>query len=73
MTELAALGYRVVGVPVLPLLSLHRALRQTYEKLAAFELDPALGDSGAEPEMKAVHQTVDLERLLEIERRTVEI
>jgi hypothetical protein len=48
-------------------------MRQTYEKLALFELDPALGVSGAEPEMKAVHQTVGLEKLLEIERRTVEI
>ncbi len=73
LDELSALGYRVIGVPVLPLLSLHRALRQTYEKLARFELDPALGTDGAEREMKAVHKTVDLERLLEIERRTVDL
>jgi len=73
LPELAQLGYRIVGVPVLPLLSLHRALRQTYEKIASCELDPFLGTDGAEPEMKAVHKTVDLERLLEIERRTVDL
>jgi methylisocitrate lyase len=71
--EYSALGYRIIGVPALPLLTLHRALRQTYEKLARFELDPALGTEGAEPEMQAVHRTVGLERLLEIERRTLDL
>jgi methylisocitrate lyase len=73
LNDLSALGYRVIGVPVLPLLTLHHALRQTYEKLARFELDPALGTAGAEAEMKAVHKTVDLERLLEVERRTSDL
>lgn len=71
--ELAVLGYRIVGVPVLPLLAMHRALRQTYEALATRRLDPAFAGSGAESEMKAVHRTVGLEKLLEIERRTVEV
>ena len=72
LPELAQLGYRIVGVPILPLLSMHRALRQTYAHLAASTLDPAFDEGGAEGEMQRVYKTVELERLLEIERRTVE-
>ncbi|HEY5341112.1 MAG TPA: isocitrate lyase/PEP mutase family protein [Candidatus Aquilonibacter sp.] len=72
LAELGQLGYRIIGVPILPLLSMHRALRQTYAALAAGELDPAFGSAGAEGELQAVYSTVDLEALLEIERRTVE-
>ena len=72
VTEMATLGFRLMGVPILPLLSMHRALAQTYASLAKFELDPAFGPGGADREMKRVYQTVDLERLLDVERRTVE-
>jgi 2-methylisocitrate lyase-like PEP mutase family enzyme len=72
LPELGKLGYRIIGVPVLPLLAMHRALRQTYAALAAGELDPAFGAGGAEGELRSVYSTVDLETLLEIERRTVE-
>jgi 2-methylisocitrate lyase-like PEP mutase family enzyme len=72
LAELGQLGYRIIGVPILPLLSMHRALRQTYAALAANELDPAFGPSGAEGELKSVFSTVDLEGLLAVERRTVE-
>jgi methylisocitrate lyase len=72
LPELGKLGYRIIGVPILPLLSMHRALRQTYAALAANELDPAFGPAGAEGELQSVFKTVELESLLEIERRTVE-
>jgi 2-methylisocitrate lyase-like PEP mutase family enzyme len=72
LPELGKLGYRIVGVPILPLLSMHRALKQTYAALAECKLDTAFGAGGAEAEMKAVYETVGLEKLLEIERRTVE-
>jgi 2-methylisocitrate lyase-like PEP mutase family enzyme len=72
LPELGKLGYRIIGVPILPLLSMHRALRQTYAALAAGELDPAFGPAGAEGELESVFKTVELESLLEIERRTVE-
>ncbi len=73
LPELGKLGYRIIGVPILPLLSMHRALRQTYAALAAGELDPAFGAAGAEGELKSVFATVELETLLEIERRTFEM
>jgi 2-methylisocitrate lyase-like PEP mutase family enzyme len=72
LAELGKLGYRIIGVPILPLLSMHRALRQTYAALAAGERDPAFGAAGAEGELQAVYKTVELETLLEIERRTFE-
>lgn len=72
LRELGELGYRIIGVPQLPLLAVHKALRQTYAKLAACELDPFFGAPGAEAEMQAMYRTVGLEKLLEIERRTVE-
>jgi methylisocitrate lyase len=72
LPELGKLGYRIIGVPILPLLSMHRALRQTYAALAACEIDPAFGPAGAEGELEQVYRTVDLENLLAIERRTTE-
>ena len=39
--------------------------------LAQDRLDPFLGAGGAEREMKAAHKVTGLERLLEIERRTM--
>ena len=48
-----------------------KAVRQSYEHLAAGTLDPFLGAGGAEKEMKAAHRVTGLERMLEIERRTM--
>jgi hypothetical protein len=48
-----------------------RAVRQSYECLAQDRLDPFLGAGGAEKEMKAAHKITGLDRLLEIERRTM--
>ncbi len=70
--ELAQLGYRLIGVTILPLLSMHRALAQTYKALFAGELDPAFGTAGVAAETEKMFATVGLEKLLEIERRTVE-
>lgn len=47
------------------------ALRQSYECLAQDRMDPFLGPGGADKEMKAAQRTAGLERLLEIERRTM--
>jgi hypothetical protein len=46
-------------------------LRECYAALARDEADPVLGpDAGKEQAI--LHQTIDLEAMLEIERRTVE-
>jgi hypothetical protein len=48
-----------------------KAVRQSYECLAQDKMDPFLGPGGAEREMKAAHRTTGLDRMLEVERRTM--
>lgn len=48
-------------------------MRPTYEPLARFKIDPVFGTDGADPELKLVHEPAGLERLLEIERRTLDL
>ena len=69
--ELYRLGYRLIVDPTTPLMAAHKALRACYAALAADRPDPLLG---AEPgkEQAEVHRTIHLDRMLEIERETVE-
>lgn len=69
--ELYRMGYRLLVDPMTPLLVLHRALRDCYAALRAGRADPLIGADGA-AEQQAVHETIGLETLLAIERRTVE-
>jgi 2-methylisocitrate lyase-like PEP mutase family enzyme len=69
--ELASLGFRLIVDPTTPFLAMHNALRYCYAALAADKPDPLLG-AEAGNEQALVHQTIDLEAMLEIERRTVE-
>jgi 2-methylisocitrate lyase-like PEP mutase family enzyme len=69
-SDLAALGFRIMAVPLLPLLALHKALRQFYTHLAHGTHDPLLGTDTA-PELGALRETVGLPRLIEIEQRTM--
>jgi 2-methylisocitrate lyase-like PEP mutase family enzyme len=69
--ELASLGYRLIIDPMTPLLAVHRVLRRYYAKLAAGEPDPFIS-MDAMVEHDAVLATIDIEKLLEIEQRTVE-
>lgn len=68
--ELEALGYRLLVDASTPLLAVHRALREAYGAIAAASADPLLGENPMEEHMEML-RTVDIERLLEIERRTV--
>jgi methylisocitrate lyase len=69
--ELGQLGFRLIVDPTTPLMAAHKALRECYAALARDEADPVLGpDAGKE--QAVLHQTIDLEAMLEIERRTVE-
>jgi len=70
-SELAALGFRLIVDPTTPFLAMHSALRHCYTALAGDKPDPLLG-AEAGNEQAAVHQTIDLETMLEIERQTVE-
>ena len=69
--ELAALGYTLIVDPSTPLLAMHQALRGSYAAIAAGRADPTVGHD-AEAEQARVHETIGLDRLLEIEARTVE-
>lgn len=70
MSELAALGFRIMAVPLLPLLTMHKALRQFYTSLAQGTPDPLVGTETA-AETSALQATVGLPGLIEIERRTM--
>ncbi len=69
--ELHRMGYRLFVDPVTPLLAMHRALRDSYAALRAGQADPLIGTDGP-AEQRVLHETIELELLLEIERRTVE-
>ena len=70
-TELHQLGFRLIVDPTTPLMAAHKALRQCYAALAAGTSDPLLGDAPA-AEQHEVHKTIRLDRMLEIEKATVE-
>jgi 2-methylisocitrate lyase-like PEP mutase family enzyme len=69
--EMGRLGYRFLVDPMTPVLSVHKAMRATYEAMAAHRADPVLGGA-ANQEHEALNRTIGLEKLLEIERATVE-
>jgi 2-methylisocitrate lyase-like PEP mutase family enzyme len=71
VAELAGLGYRLFVDPTTPLMVMHRALRQCYAAMKAGQPDPLIG-TDTRGEQHILHETIDLETLLEIERRTVE-
>ena len=69
--DLAGLGYRLAASAGTAFTAMYKAVRQSYECLARDQIDPFLGRGGAEAEMKAAQKTTGLDRLLEIERRTM--
>ncbi len=69
--ELHRMGYRLFVDPVMPLLATHRALRQSYASLREGRPDPLVGGEG-HAEQQIMHETIELEALLAIERRTTE-
>jgi 2-methylisocitrate lyase-like PEP mutase family enzyme len=70
--DLAGLGFRIAAAPVPAYAAMHKAVRQSFAALARGEPDPLLGPGGAAAEMKLAQGTAELEKLLEIERRTTE-
>jgi methylisocitrate lyase len=70
--ELSRLGYRLIIDASTPLMAAHKAWREAYAAMARGEPVPMLGASGAKAEQELVHQTIGLDAMLEIERRTVE-
>lgn len=71
LSELPQLGFKLVVDPATPFFAMARALRLSYAALAQHRVDPTVGDQGAVEE-RAVHGTIGLDVLLDVERRTVE-
>jgi len=69
--DLAALGYRLAASSGTAFAAMVKAVRQSYQCLAQGKIDPFIGKGNVEKEMKAAAATAGLERLLEIERRTM--
>jgi 2-methylisocitrate lyase-like PEP mutase family enzyme len=69
--DLAGLGYRLAASSGTAFAAMVKAVRQSYQCLAEGRMDPFLGPGGADKEMKAAQRTTGLDRLLEIERRTM--
>ncbi len=66
--DLHALGYRLIADGIMPLLAAHQALRACYQTMAEDRQDI----NAAANEWQHMYKTVGLEKMLEIERRTVE-
>ncbi|HXF66506.1 MAG TPA: isocitrate lyase/PEP mutase family protein [Burkholderiales bacterium] len=71
LPDFAALGYRILAV-TLPTFALHRAMQQTYGALARGEPIPVLAGTTRKAEQAALHETIGLDRLLAVEKATVE-
>ena len=69
--DLAALGFRLAASSGSAFAAMVKAVRQSYECLAQGKIDPFIGKGNVEKEMKAAMVTAGLDRLLEIERRTM--
>jgi 2-methylisocitrate lyase-like PEP mutase family enzyme len=69
--DLAALGFRLAASSGTAFAAMVKAVRQSYQCLAQNKPDPFLGRGEVEREMKAAMTTTGLDRLLEIERRTM--
>ena len=70
-SDCAGLGYRLAASSGTAFAAMYKAVRQSYLSLAQDKMDPFLGPGGADKEMKAAQDTCGLDRLLEIERRTM--
>ena len=71
LAELGALGYRILASSI-SALAFHRAMKQSYEYLARGEPDPLMAGTTHKAEQHAVHDSIGMERLLAVERATVE-
>ena len=69
--DLAGLGFRIAASSGTAFAAMVKAVRQSYACLAQSKIDPFIGKGNVEKEMKAAMATTGLDRLLEIERRTM--
>lgn len=71
LEDFGALGYRILAMTT-PTFAFHRAMQQTYRALASGQPIPALAGTTRKAEQAALHDTIGLAALLEVEKATVE-
>lgn len=69
--DLAALGFRLAASSGSAFAAMYKAVQQSYRCLAGGLIDPFIGKGGTVKAMKEAHRTAGLDRLLEIEKRTM--
>lgn len=70
--DLHKIGYSLLVDASTPLMAAHKAWREAYAAMAKGQPAPNLGRGGARAEQELLHKTIDLDGMLDIERRTVE-
>ena len=71
LADLAKLGFLVFASSI-SALAFHRAMKQSYECLARGVPDPSYAGTTHKEEQHALFATIDMERMLAVERATVE-
>jgi 2-methylisocitrate lyase-like PEP mutase family enzyme len=71
LEELARLGVRILTITT-PQLAFHRAMQQTYRSIIEGAPNPVMGGVTRKEEQAALHATLGFDRMIEIEKRTVE-
>jgi len=71
LPQLGDLGFRILASSIAAW-ACHRAMKRSYECLARAEPDPAFAGTTHKAEQEALHRTIGMDRLLAIERATVE-
>jgi methylisocitrate lyase len=71
LDELGALGYRILASSI-SAWAFHRAMKQSYECLAKGVADPLMVGITHKEEQHALHDSINMERMLAVERATVE-
>ena len=71
LDELGALGYRILASSI-SAWAFHRAMKQSYECLARGVPDPAMAGTTHKDEQHALHHSIDMDRMLAVEKATVE-
>lgn len=71
LDELGALGYRILASSI-SAWAFHRAMKQSYECLARGVPDPTMAGTTHKDEQHALHDSIDMDRMLAVEKATVE-
>lgn len=69
--EMFDMGYRLFVDPSSPLFAMHHVLKKSYAAIMAGQPDPTIG-ADWQAEHHHIHESIELDVLLEVERRTVE-